>query len=105
MAKQQQTEYRGKILTSLYKSKSGKTAKSAPLTGEYLGQFLDKVQQAGDGAVVRLDMTSDNYRKTQNERLASEGKKGSAADYFLKVYTKAEIEAERAELEAQKEDI
>ncbi len=99
------TQYRGKILVSLYSSKSGKTAKSMPLKDQFASELLQKIQDAGDGAVIRMKHTSPAYKEKQNERLKEQKKQGTPADYFLEILTAQEIAEERAELEAQKEDI
>lgn len=100
-----ENQYRGKILVSLYASKTGKTAKSMPLRDEFASALLDKIQKAGDGAVIRMKQTSQKYKDAQNQKLKAEKRKGFPADYFLEILTAKEIEEEKAELDAQKEDI
>ena len=98
---QMSNKFPGTILTMLYNTRSGKTARSMPLDETNIAQLQAALQKAGPGAKIALKPTSDKYRDEKAQELKKRGSKGSPAEYILEVLSEAELQEERDRLNAQ----
>lgn len=94
-------KFPGTILTMLYNTRSGKTARSMPLDETNIAQLQAAFQKAGPGAKLALKPTSDKYRTEKARELQAKGSKGSPAEYILEVLSAQELQEERARMGAQ----
>lgn len=94
-------KFPGTVLTMLYNTRSGKTARSMPLDETNIAQLQAALQKAGPGAKIALKPTSEKYRTEKAQQLQAQGKRGGPAEYILEVLSEAELQEERDRLNAQ----
>lgn len=94
-------KFAGQIVTMLYPSRSGLTARSMPIDEESLAKIQQALQNAGPGSKLALKPTSDDYRAKKAAEMKKAGKKGSPAAYILEVLNADELAEERERMQAE----